>query len=156
MSTTEYWGQLEQHAVNLNGTMWQVFSALSLNFFYHLAGVSTSVFGFTTNFSDDTAKPISQITTHLTFSPLPFIFAFTSGTVGLSSSHLLFPGVPRHVFVLFFGPCFGHFSSLVQPAAPRRRVCVCGRCRCSSLCRPPPGFTRQKWSRLKTQRVAAT
>lgn len=37
-----------------------------------LAGVSTSVFGFTTNFSVDTANSISQISTHLTFSPLLF------------------------------------------------------------------------------------
>lgn len=97
MSKTEYWAQLEEHAAG-------VFSPL-VRTLYHLAGVSTSVFGFTTNFSDGTAKPISQITT-------VFIMAFTCGTAGLPSSHLLFPGVPRHVFVLFFGPCFGHFSSL--------------------------------------------
>lgn len=51
----------------------------------------------------------------------------TSATVGLPAGrYLLFPCVPRHVVVLLFGPGFGHFSSLVQRAAPRRS----GRCPC--------------------------
>lgn len=66
-------------------------------------------------------RPVSQLNKafYIAFSFL----SSTSRTARLSSScHLLFPGVPRHVVVLLFGPGFGHFSPLVQPAAPRRRV----------------------------------
>lgn len=40
----------------------------------------------------------------------------TSGIVRLSSNHL-FPGVPHHIFLLFLGPGFGHFS-VYSPFSP--------------------------------------
>lgn len=49
-----------------------------------------------------------------------FVLYFTSGIVRLSSNHLL-PGVPHHIFLLFLGPCFGHFSfysAFFQNASP--------------------------------------
>lgn len=69
------WIQLGTIGTTCSKSEWHhvagVFSNL-VKKFYHLAGVPTSVFGFATNFSDDTAKPIPQITTHLTFPPLLF------------------------------------------------------------------------------------
>lgn len=47
-----------------------------------------------------------------------YFSSFTSGVVRLPSNHL-FPGVPHHVFLLFLGPGFGHFSSN-SASLPRR------------------------------------
>lgn len=52
---------------------------------------------------------------------------FTSGVVRLSSNHL-FPGVPHHVFLLFLGPGFGHFSlnSAFLPRKDASPACLFG------------------------------
>lgn len=139
----------------LHGTMWQVLCAIVSSNVTTSQVCRRQCLGLTTNFSADTTRHNlfhnRQQQQHFNIThptDIPFFFSFfTCGTVGLSSSrHLLFPGVPRHVVVVLLGPRFGHFSSLVQPDKCRSLFSLWSR----------PAFNTRKWSRLTTQRVAAT